>query len=53
MVKISWEIVSDYPNPDQDLVTREFYERLSAAIADLPEAFRTTIILRENRGHGL
>ena len=48
--EISWEIVSDYPNPDQDLVTREFYERLSAAIADLPEAFRTTIILREIEG---
>ena len=48
--EISWEIVSDYPNPDQDLVTREFYERLSDAIADLPEAFRTTIILREIEG---
>ncbi|MFN6308468.1 MAG: sigma-70 family RNA polymerase sigma factor, partial [Microcystis sp.] len=28
----------------------EFYDQLQAAIADLPEAFRTTIILREIEG---
>ena len=48
--EIEWDIVSDYPSPDDDLATREFYERLKVAIADLPEAFRTTIILREIEG---
>jgi RNA polymerase sigma-70 factor (ECF subfamily) len=32
------------------LATTEFYERLRLAIADLPEAFRTTIVLREIDG---
>ncbi len=48
--EIEWDIVSDYPSPDDNLATREFYERLKVAIADLPEAFRTTIILREIEG---
>ena len=48
--EIDWDIVSDYPNPDENLATREFYERLQTAIADLPEAFRTTIVLREIEG---
>jgi RNA polymerase sigma-70 factor (ECF subfamily) len=48
--EIDWDIVSDYPNPDESLVTREFYEVLQLAIADLPEAFRTTIVLREIEG---
>ncbi|MFM8308541.1 MAG: sigma-70 family RNA polymerase sigma factor, partial [Microcystis aeruginosa] len=30
--------------------THEFYDQLQSAIADLPEAFRTTIILREIEG---
>jgi RNA polymerase sigma-70 factor (ECF subfamily) len=48
--EIDWDIVSDYPNPEDNLTTREFYEQLRVAIADLPEAFRTTIILREIEG---
>ena len=48
--EIDWDIVSDYPNPDENLITREFYERLRVAIAGLPEAFRTTIVLREIEG---
>jgi RNA polymerase sigma-70 factor, ECF subfamily len=32
------------------LATREFYEQLRVAIADLPDAFRQTIILREIDG---
>lgn len=48
--EIDWDIVSDYPNPDENLATWEFYERLRLAIADLPAAFRTTIVLREIEG---
>jgi RNA polymerase sigma-70 factor, ECF subfamily len=48
--EIEWDIVSDYPSPDDDLATREFYDRLKVAIADLPEVFRTTIVLREIEG---
>ncbi|MEM8780148.1 MAG: sigma-70 family RNA polymerase sigma factor [Cyanobacteria bacterium P01_G01_bin.49] len=48
--EIEWDIVSDYPSPDDNLATREFYDRLQVAIADLPEAFRTTIVLREIEG---
>ncbi len=48
--EIDWDIESDYPSPDDHLATSEFYERLRSAIADLPEAFRTTIILREIEG---
>jgi RNA polymerase sigma-70 factor (ECF subfamily) len=48
--EIDWDIVSDYPSPDDTLATTEFYERLRLAIADLPEAFRTTIVLREIEG---
>ncbi|MEC4852089.1 MAG: sigma-70 family RNA polymerase sigma factor, partial [Jaaginema sp. PMC 1079.18] len=36
--------------PDDSLATREFYEKLHVAIAELPEAFRTTIVLREIQG---
>jgi len=48
--EIDWKIVSDYPSPDDTLTTTEFHERLRTAIADLPEAFRTTIVLREIDG---
>lgn len=47
---VDWEIAADSPGPEEDLTTREFYDQLHAAIADLPEAFRTTIILREIEG---
>jgi RNA polymerase sigma-70 factor (ECF subfamily) len=48
--EVDWDIVSDYPSPDDHLTTREFYDQLRVAIADLPEAFRTTIVLREIEG---
>lgn len=48
--EMTWEIASDAPGPDDRLATREFYEKLHRAIADLPEAFRTTIVLREIQG---
>jgi RNA polymerase sigma-70 factor (ECF subfamily) len=45
-----WEIPADVPGPDEDLSTREFYDQLKDAIADLPEVFRVTIVLREIEG---
>jgi RNA polymerase sigma-70 factor (ECF subfamily) len=45
-----WEIPADVPGPDEDLSTREFYDQLQEAIADLPEVFRITIVLREIEG---
>ena len=48
--EVEWEVASDAPSPDEDLSKQEFYEQLRVAIADLPEAFRTTIVLREIEG---
>lgn len=48
--ELDWDVASDDPSPDEDLATQEFYDKLRLAIADLPEAFRTTIILREIEG---
>ncbi|MGF1492314.1 MAG: sigma-70 family RNA polymerase sigma factor [Microcoleaceae cyanobacterium] len=48
--EIDWDIPADRPGPDEDLTTREFYDQLREAIADLPEIFRTTIVLREIEG---
>lgn len=48
--EVSWEIACDNPRPDDSLTTQEFYQQLNTAIADLPEAFRTTIVLREIEG---
>ena len=48
--EMSWELPDDAPSPNDDLATREFYEHLQTAIADLPETFRTTIVLREIEG---
>lgn len=48
--EMNWEIACDAPKPDDQLATREFYEKLQVAIADLPDAFRTTIVLREIQG---
>lgn len=47
---IEWDIASDTPNPAEHLSTVEFYDQLRAAIANLPVAFRTTIVLREIEG---
>jgi RNA polymerase sigma factor (sigma-70 family) len=48
--EMDWEIAAETPGPEDNLTTREFYDQLNAAIADLPEAFRTTIVLREIEG---
>jgi RNA polymerase sigma-70 factor, ECF subfamily len=45
-----WEIAADEPGPQEKMETREFYDRLREAIAELPEVFRTTIVLREIQG---
>ena len=47
---MSWELPDNAPSPSDDLATREFYEHLQTAIAELPETFRTTIVLREIEG---
>ncbi|AFY69535.1 RNA polymerase, sigma subunit, ECF family [Thalassoporum mexicanum PCC 7367] len=48
--EMEWELPSDDPGPVENLSTREFYEQLHKAIADLPEGFRSTIVLREIQG---
>jgi RNA polymerase sigma-70 factor (ECF subfamily) len=48
--EMDWEIASDEPSPEENLTTREFYEQLRDAIAQLPEVFRTAILLREIEG---
>lgn len=48
--EMSWELASDTPSPTDNLATKEFYDQLQKAIADLPESFRTTIVLREIQG---
>lgn len=48
--EMDWEVAADEPGPDDDLSTREFYDRLREAIAELPEVFRITIVLREIEG---
>jgi RNA polymerase sigma factor (sigma-70 family) len=48
--EMDWELPSDEPGPDEKLATREFYDQLREAIADLPEVFRVTIVLREIEG---
>lgn len=47
---MTWEIASVEPGPDESFATHEFYSELNAAISELPEAFRTTIVLREIEG---
>jgi RNA polymerase sigma factor (sigma-70 family) len=48
--EMSWELPDDAPSPSDDLATQEFYEHLRTAISQLPETFRTTIVLREIEG---
>jgi RNA polymerase sigma factor (sigma-70 family) len=48
--EIDWEIAADGPSPEDNMATTEFYDQLRTAIAELPEAFRQTIILREIDG---
>jgi len=48
--EVGWELPAGEPSPDDRLATKEFYEQLQVAIAELPEAFRMTIVLREIQG---
>ncbi|MGL5831835.1 MAG: sigma-70 family RNA polymerase sigma factor [Waterburya sp.] len=48
--EMSWELPDDAPSPSDDLATQEFYDHLRTAISQLPETFRTTIVLREIEG---
>ncbi|HHP7232151.1 MAG TPA: sigma-70 family RNA polymerase sigma factor [Xenococcaceae cyanobacterium] len=48
--EINWELPSELPSPTDSLSTAEFYDQLQSAIAELPEAFRITIVLREIDG---
>ena len=48
--ELKWDLPSDLPSPEENLTTNEFYAQLRQAIADLPETFRTTIVLREIQG---
>jgi RNA polymerase sigma factor (sigma-70 family) len=48
--EMDWEIACEDPGPTEKLMTHEFYDQLREAIADLPEVFRTTIVLREIEG---
>lgn len=48
--EMDWEIAADTLEPDEALSQQEFYDQLKGAIADLPEVFRTTIVLREIEG---
>ena len=45
-----WDLPCPAPGPDETLATQEFYHKLRSAIDQLPEAFRTTIVLRELQG---
>lgn len=47
---LTWDLPSDLPLPEDNLTTVEFYEQLKQALIDLPEVFRTTIVLREIQG---
>ncbi len=47
---MEWEVPSEMPNPVETLMSQEFYVELEHAIAELPEIFRTTIVLREIQG---
>ncbi|MGP1373496.1 MAG: sigma-70 family RNA polymerase sigma factor [Almyronema sp.] len=48
--EVDWELPADLPSPVDDMLSREFYDQLKLAIAELPESFRTTIVLREIQG---
>ncbi len=48
--EIEWEIAASDPEPSETLDRQEFYSHLKGAIAELPETFRTTIVLREIEG---
>lgn len=48
--EVDWDVPTSEPSPVDTMMTQEFYDHLKQAIADLPDVFRTTIILREIQG---
>jgi RNA polymerase sigma factor (sigma-70 family) len=48
--EMNWDIASDAPGPVEEMGSREFHEKLQMAIGELPEVFRTTIVLQEIEG---
>jgi RNA polymerase sigma factor (sigma-70 family) len=48
--EMEWEIAAETPEPGEEMNRQEFYSQLQAAIAELPDIFRTTIMLREIEG---
>jgi RNA polymerase sigma-70 factor (ECF subfamily) len=48
--EMEWEIAAETPEPGEEMNRQEFYRQLQAAIAELPDIFRTTIMLREIEG---
>jgi RNA polymerase sigma-70 factor, ECF subfamily len=47
---LDWDLEGHEPGPADTLATQEFYEHLQEGIRDLPEVFRSTIVLREIEG---
>jgi len=47
---VEWDVAADEPGPVDTMMTQEFYEQLHRAIAELPEVFRVTIVMREIQG---
>jgi RNA polymerase sigma-70 factor, ECF subfamily len=47
---VDWDVPATGPGPVDTMMTQEFYGQLNRAIAELPEVFRTTIVLREIQG---
>lgn len=45
-----WDIAATSPGPVDSLMSQEFYHHLQRSIGELPEVFRTAIVLREVRG---
>lgn len=45
-----WDLPCPAASPQDQLGTQEFYDQLRQAIDQLPDAFRTTIVLRELQG---
>ncbi|MBD0334954.1 MAG: sigma-70 family RNA polymerase sigma factor [Cyanobacteria bacterium Co-bin13] len=48
--EVDWDVPTSEPSPVDTMMTQEFYDHLKQAIAELPDVFRTTIILREIQG---
>jgi len=47
---LQWDVPTTAPGPVDSLMTQEFYHHLQRSISELPEVFRTAIVLREVQG---